>query len=104
MFSSLLFLMDDAFTLRQSKTDRLLCNNLPGISLVLFYSDDCKHCEDCIPIFEQLPNNLNGCAFAIVNLDKNKKLVELSRDTLLQIEYVPLIVAYVDGKPYVRYD
>ena len=40
----------------------------------------------------------------MVNVSQNPTVVSMSRDTISEIKYVPYIVLYVNGKPYIRYD
>jgi thioredoxin-like negative regulator of GroEL len=40
----------------------------------------------------------------MINISQNRQVVEISRQTVVPISYVPYIVLYVNGKPYIRYD
>lgn len=102
--SGLLFLTyEDFFPIKGSKGP-MLGNNLKGLSLVFFYSPSCDHCRNLMPIFKMLPNKIGGCQFAMINISQNRQVVEISRQTVVPISYVPYIVLYVNGKPYIRYD
>jgi len=98
--SGLLFLTSKDFNLR----NQLLCNNIPGMSLVMFYSTECVHCQKLIPIIKTLPNIVNGCQFAIINVSKNRQIVGMSQKSKSPIKYVPYIILYVNGQPFMRYD
>ena len=100
---SLLFLGSEDFNITRGAKGDILCNFIPNYSLILFYSTKCPHCQILIPIFKKLPGTINGCQFGMVNVSTNKKLVELSKDTILPITYVPLIILYVNSKPYMIY-
>lgn len=102
--SGLLFLATDDFQVINGTKGQILANPIPGISLVLFYSTECVHCQKLIPIFKKFPGTMEGCQFGIINVSKNKKVVGMSQNTLAPIKYVPLIILYVDGKPFMRYD
>ena len=39
-----------------------------------------------------------------MNVSRNNKLVELSKDTIAPLEYVPYIILYTNGKPFMRYE
>jgi hypothetical protein len=39
----------------------------------------------------------------MINVSKNKKCVRMSRNTIAPITYVPYIVLYVNGRPFMRY-
>ncbi len=102
--SSLLFLSSNDFTVQQGTNGNILCTDISGISLVLFYSTQCVYCQKLIPIFKELPSTINGCQFVMINVSTNKRIVDMARQTILPIKYVPLIVMYVHGKPYYRYE
>ena len=101
---SLLFLNTNNFKILKSERGTLLCNDIKGFSLILFYSTQCDHCHAIIPLFKQLPQYVQGCKFGILNVSKNNKLVELSKDTIAPLEYVPYIILYTNGKPFMRYE
>ena len=100
----LYYLQSDDFLVRTSSKGTTLCNNIEGFSLVLFYSNKCEHSQALLPIFKKLPNNVNQCIFGLINVTLNKEVVKMSKGTLAEIKYVPLILLFIDGKPYMRYD
>lgn len=75
-----------------------------GMTLVLFYSKELPTCEFLMTRFKQLPALMNGCNFAMVNMNKNMDLVEMSRNTIAPIAYVPDLTLFVNGCPFIRYD
>jgi thioredoxin-like negative regulator of GroEL len=81
-----------------------LCNRIQGYSLILFYSTQCPHCLDVIKTFKKLPGLIQGTQIGIINISQNKAIITMSKETNLKIEYVPLIVLYIDGKPILKYD
>ena len=99
----LLFLGHEDFNTQKGTKGDILCTRIPGFSLVLFYSTQCEHCHTLIPIFKQLPKNINGCQFGMINVGVNKQCVQMSRNTIAPITYVPYIVLYVNGKPHMSY-
>lgn len=106
--SGIHFLENDDFIVKQgdkgfllSLTYNVLCK---GLTLLLFYSIDCDYCKTLIPVFKQLPQYVNGCQFAMVNVNRNIDVVERSKNTIAPITYVPDLILYVNGSPYVRYD
>lgn len=101
--SGLLFLTSEDFFLGKGQKGNLLCTNIPGFSLVLFYSTQCGFCQNFIPVFKKLPGTLGGCQFGMINVSQNKKCVEMSQHTLTPIKYVPYILLYIDGKPFMVY-
>ena len=101
--SSLLFLSSEDFRVENGVKGNILCNNLNGISIVLFYSTSCVHCHSLIPIFKNLPTIISGCKFGMINVSMNKQCIIESKKTIVPIEVVPYILLYVNGKPYMRY-
>lgn len=101
--SGLLFLSSEDFFIQKFNKVNLLCNNIVGLSLVLFYSNACKFCKNLIPIFKQLPDTVNGCQFAMMNVSNNKQCIVMSTSTTSPIKVVPYVILYMNGKPYMRY-
>ena len=101
--SGLLFLGNDDFNITRGTNGPILCNTLSGFSLVLFYSTQCKHCNSLIPIFKRLPGTIGGCQFGMVNISIHKDLIKKSKNTILPITYVPLIILFISTKPYMIY-
>lgn len=104
--NGLLFLGSSDFTLRQGENGSLLCltYDVKGLTLVLFYSNQCVYCDHLIKKFKQLPHLVNGCQFAIANVSQHPDIPERSAQTMAAITYVPDLILYVNGSPYIRYD
>lgn len=102
--SGLLFLTKDDLHLEESSRGGLiLCNCVKrGISVVLFYSSKCEHCLKLIPIFKKLPGHINGVQFALSLV--TPEIAIASKKTIAPIQYVPLIILFVNGRPFVVYD
>jgi len=101
--SGLLFLTQDDFLITDSSKGPVLSNSLKGFSLVLFYSTQCQYCKELIPIFKNLPGTTGGCQFGMINVTTNKNIVSISKNTITPLTYVPYIVLYVNGKPFMAY-
>ena len=101
--ASLLFLNDEDFTIGKGTKGPILCTNIPGYSLVLFYSNKCPHCKALDPIFRKLPGTIQGCQFAMLNVNNSQKCVQLSKNTIAPITYVPCLILHVSGRPFMRY-
>tara|TARA_Y100000768_G_C23898599_1_gene643873 strand:- start:263 stop:742 length:480 start_codon:yes stop_codon:yes gene_type:complete len=76
-------------------------------SLILFYSVQCPHCKSMLQSFRELINHVSGINVGILNINKtdNKSVVmdsKYTKDT--QIEYVPYILLFHNGKAIARYD
>ena len=104
--SGILFLGSNDFTIRQAEKGKLLClaNDSKGMTLVLFYSNQCSYCDNLIKKFKQLPHIVNGCQFAMINVSHHADIPERSKDTVAAITYVPDLILHVNGMPYIRYD
>ncbi len=98
--SSLLFLTKDDFGL----SGNALYHEIRGYSLILFYSPQCVYCQQLIPVFKRLPDFVNGCHFGMINVSMNKSLVNMARQSNTPIEYVPLLILYINGRAYMRYN
>lgn len=100
---SLLFLSSEDFSIRQGSNGKLLCHDIQQISLVLFYSTHCVYCQQLIPIFKRIGELVPGCQIAMINVSLNKQIISSSQQTITPIKYVPLIILYVNGIPYMEY-
>jgi thioredoxin-like negative regulator of GroEL len=101
--STLLFLSSDDFYVTKGTKGDILCNSISGFSLILFYSTQCNYCKDLIPIFKSLPGSIGGCQFGLINVSAQKAIIGKSKDTITPIKYVPYIVLYINGKPFMLY-
>ena len=102
--SGLLFLESSDFSVQQGSKGPILCNIIRGISLVLFYSPKCEHCKNLIPIFKRLPGSMSGIQFGLLNVSIDTNVVKMSKNTVTEIKYVPLILLFVNGSPFIRFD
>ena len=101
---SLLFLSDEDFFISKGTKGPILCTNIPGYSLILFYSDKCPHSRFLEPIFNKLPGSIQGCQFGKLHVDNNKNCIRLSKSTISPITYVPQLLLYVSGRVFMRYN
>lgn len=97
-------LSDRDFELKQRKNGNIITCNLSGISLVLFKSENCPHCVSMGPIMQQLSRKINTCNFAMINITRFPAVIKASQNSIMPITYVPFIVLYVNGKPFLKYD
>lgn len=106
MNNGIFFFKNTDFTVRQNLKGKLLSftEDCKGLYLVLFYSEQCSYCEQLMSDFKLLPQKLLGCKFVMVNINKNPGIVDMARDTICPITYVPDLILYVNGLPYIRYD
>lgn len=92
------------FYVTKGTRGQILCNGIKGMCLLMFYSPTCMYCKHFFPSFQNLSKSISGCSFGILNVSKNKEIIAMSEGTITPIKYVPYIILYVDGKPYMRYD
>jgi thiol-disulfide isomerase/thioredoxin len=102
--NSLLFLSEQDFAVQQGKRGYVLCTNVPGVCLTLFFSRECPHCKDIFPIFNTLPQVIPGCQFALLNISQHPNVARMSQKTIAPITHVPFIVLYVNGRPFMKYN
>jgi hypothetical protein len=101
--SGLHHLVEKDFRISGNGNVNTMCTTIPGISLILFWSPACAYCSKLIPVFKQLPGTINGCQFGIVNVSTNRKILQASKDTTTPITFVPYVLLYVNGKPFMSY-
>lgn len=102
--SGLLFLQSDDFSIQKGQKGDILCNSIRGISLILFYSPSCPFCQNLIPVFKRLPGQLGGVHFGMINVSNEPEVIKMSKYTISPIKYVPLIILFINGKPFIRYE
>ncbi len=102
--AGLSFLTGDDFSVVEGPNGRpIMVHQFRGLSMVMFYSNSCSHCQTLLPVFKELPKVVNGAHFALANVSSNKSIVAKARSTNTPIEYVPLVIFYVDGAPFAQY-
>lgn len=104
--NNLYHLTSQDFFLENGSKGKVLCMDSKGLFLVCFHAnpDRCVHCEETIPEFKKLPQRIGSCKFALVNLNANPDIVKMSKMTIAPIEYVPFIILYVNGRPFLKYE
>ena len=103
MSDFMIFLDNEDFYVDKSSNGLVLCTKIPNLSFVLFYSNGCMHCHRMKAILKQLPNYIHGIQLGLINVDNNKKTIVDSSNTITQIKYVPFLMFYVNGIPYIQY-
>ena len=102
--SGLHFLSSDDFSVVEGPNGApLMVQPIRGLSMVMFYSNSCTHCQTLMPLFKKLPEVVKGANFALANVSTHKAIVGKSRGTNTQIDYVPLVIFYVEGSPFAQY-
>ena len=97
----MLYLTPEDFFINQNKD---LCNRLAGYSFIMFSSRSCTYCKDIHPSFSKLSQMIQGCNFAIMDVEQqNQRVVGLSQQSKTSIEYVPFLLLYANGQPLAQY-
>lgn len=101
---SIHFLNHQDFKTNDGVKGKLLCTSIQGMSLLMFYSNRCPHSLKLLSVFKALPSSVPGCKIGVVDLDRDKRVIEMSKETITQITYVPYILLYINGKPFTNYN
>lgn len=96
-------LVPDDFKIINTPKGDVIETILKGVSLVLFYNPECKHCQPFHSVLDNL-NNTVGCTFAKYDITKYPQHTQLTFKTKTPITYTPYIVLFVNGKPYMSYN
>jgi hypothetical protein len=106
MSNNIIFLSSNDFFVGEGSKGKVLCTNVKDLILVMFHADlnKCKYCEEALPEFKQLPLAISSCRFALVNLNRNLEIVKMANETIAPFSYVPYMILYVNGRPFIRYD
>lgn len=99
---SIIALSDQNFVLHGQQRKNLGIN-LRGNILVYFKMGKDGNCQAFDPIFAQLAKVDKRIKFAVLDVEIYPKVVQLSRSTVqTQINAVPSLVLYIDGKPHAK--
>jgi len=100
MNSSIKFCTESDFDVDRDGNLRV---NIPKYSLVMFYSTQCPHCEKMGDVFNALNRRIEGCTFAMINLDENKEIIKKCAGSNIDLSYVPMVVFFANTKPIMIY-
>jgi len=115
MLKGIFFLTSNDFQVKTSPSDeneKLLCIKndestmqlREGLTLILFYSNNCSYCDNLISEYKRLPTNLLGVNYGMINLNNHPNVVNMSNESISPIKYVPMLTLYLHGLPYVEYE
>lgn len=80
-------------------------HKIVNTSIVLFYATTCQHSLQLLPIFKKLPKTVNGgCQVGLFNVGFYQEIIPRSQNTDTPIKYVPYIVMYNNGVPFIQYE
>lgn len=103
---SLLFFTDEDFKVQDGIKSKVMCHGTKGLTVILFYSPSCPvcYCTTYVNSFRKLPATINECNFGIVNVNNNRGCITKSKGTISEIDSVPFILLYIDGRPFMKYE
>ena len=115
MLKGIFFLTSNDFQVESSPSDpneNLLCITKDestlqlreGLTLILFYSNNCSYCDNLISEYKRLPSNLLGVNYGMINLNNHPTVVNMSNESISPIKYVPVLILYLNGLPYLEYE
>lgn len=99
------YLEDKNFYLSKGQGGKvLLSTNVEGVSFVFFFSTKCPNCSPGLDIFRRLKDKFTSIKFCVININENPSVIQKSAQSCTPIEYVPYLILYYNGKPFLRYD
>lgn len=95
------FLTQDNFQL-QNGGQKMVCD-VDGVCIVMFKSEKDPGSKMFWPYFAKIANRDQRLTFAALNVETNRKIVQMSKSTKTPLVKVPYFVLYVSGRPYSVY-
>lgn len=75
----------------------------PGMSFVMFKTNNCGYCTRFMPIFQNMSRKEQRVRFFIADVGTYRSIVGLGQYTNTPIKGVPMFVFYVNGMPKSKY-
>lgn len=97
-------LSTNSFIIQQSAKGPAYCSRIHGMSITFFYSTKCPHCKRFMPVFQSLAQHVRGLQFTVLDIGRNKGVLQHSKATITPITHVPFIVIYINGVPFEIYN
>lgn len=79
-----------------------LCNRVPGYSFVIMTSDSCEYCNQILPVFTKVSNEIQGCKFAVMKV--GQEIISIAGRSKTPLKYVPYMILYANGRPIGQYE
>lgn len=75
------------------------------LTVVLFYKNEenRKYSDEFKRIFAEIQETGIECKFGVINIDEHSEAAEMASQTKTPINYVPYVVVYAQGRPYMSY-
>jgi hypothetical protein len=101
--SSISFLNSSNFILIGTQ-NKSLGINISGPVLVFFKMQTSEPSNEFEPVFVKLSNIDVRISYGILDVTRNKDVVQWSRQTSTPITAVPILILYLNGKPYAKFN
>jgi len=106
--NNIIYCEDKDFYLSKGQSGKiLLCNSKykSGIFFVFFFSTKCPNCDVGMEAFSSLIRKFpSEIKFGAININDYPTIIAKAAQSCTPLEYVPYLVLYFRGKPYLRYD
>lgn len=75
------------------------------LTVVLFYKNEenRKYSDEFKRVFAEIEETGFECKFGVINIDEHSEAAEMASQTKTPINYVPYVVIYAQGRPYMSY-
>lgn len=75
------------------------------LTVILFYKNEenSKFSDEFKRVFAEIEETEFECKFGTINVDEYPEQLELASKTKTPINYVPYVVVYAQGRPYMSY-
>ena len=86
-----------------SSDGKVLALKSTGFHVVMFMTSSCPACHNFKPLFAKVAKSDNKLHFSLCDVGKYRSVVNMSRTTTTPISSVPLVLFYVNGRPFGKY-
>lgn len=77
--------------------------DMKGITLVFFKSERCQGCAVFDHVFNQIMMEERRINYATIDLSHNQNVVKMSKASTTEIQKVPHVILYDNGRPHARF-
>lgn len=106
--NNIIYCNDEDFYLVKGQSGKvLLCNSKykDGPFFLFFFSTKCANCDTGMEAFTRLVRKFPPhIKFGAININEFPTIISKSAQSCTPLEYVPYLVLYFKGKPFMRYD
>lgn len=101
---SVRFLNDNNFTVQDGQLiliDPQYHAPMNGICFVMFYMTSCPSCQQTMPQFDALTQQVHGISFGKVDVATSPRTHQISQQSSTPLQAVPTLMLFIDGYPHV---